>query len=203
MTNTHPYRVDMPSLTEVQGAVTLRSSVPLNCTTFEAYNRQNVLKARFICEGGTDEPLDSAPGGDSSSSSSSEDGGGLSTGAKAGIAVGVVIAAAAIALVAFFYWRKSKKSRDEYALRHVAAAGEGKERFKTPGDVAEASSGREQYTKAELPNNGVQRTAPELHGDSSTGLSTMEKRGNGFSVELPANEEVRSELPSSSPRRDR
>ena len=187
----------MPSLTDVQGDVTLRSTVPLNCTSFDAYNQQHVLKARYICESGTGEPLDEP------SSPANVSGSGLSSGAKAGIAVGVIVGVGLVALGAFFCWRKTKKSRENYAFRHTAVVGEGKERYRTPGDVAATLVGKEQYSKAELPGQGVQRTEQELHGDSRADV-TEEKggNGNGNAVEL-AGGEVRYELPASSPDRDR
>lgn len=182
----------MPSLTDVQGDVTLRSTTALNCSSFEAYNQEHVLKARYICESGTGEPVDSSSSNDSSSSPSG--GGGLSTGAKAGIAVGVILGVAILALGAFWFWRRSKKSRENYAFQHTAVVGEGKERYRTPGDLAATSHGKEQYAKAELPAEGVQRTAPELHGDSRM----EEKSASGHASEL-AGGEIRHELPGSAP----
>jgi hypothetical protein len=183
-------RFNMPSLTDVQGDVTIRSAVPLNCSSFDVYNQQRVLKARYLCESGTGEPLDSSSGDDASAPS--KGGGGLSGGAKAGIAVGVIGAVGIAALVAFFCWRRTKKSRDSHGDRHAAGGVGDKE-----GDGRKGA--KEQYAKPELSADGVQRTAPELHGESRTDLK--ETIGNGAVAELAGGGQARYELPAGEPDR--
>jgi hypothetical protein len=184
-------RFDMPSLTDVQGDVTIRSAVPLNCSSLDVYNQQRVLKARYLCESGTGEPLDSSSSADDSSHSSSK-GGDLSGGAKAGIAVGVVGAVALIALVAFFCWRRAKKSRDSHQSRHTAGAVDGKDGDGTVGST-------EQYTKPELSAEGVQKVRSELHGDSTENVK--DSVGNGNVAELAGGAQARYELPAAVPGR--
>ncbi|KAF2259200.1 hypothetical protein CC78DRAFT_572021 [Lojkania enalia] len=74
-----------------------------------------------------------------SSQAASSSGGGLSTGAKAGIAVGSIIGAIAlISAIAFFVWRRGKatglKNRESYELRAAKLGG-------TTPEAASATSG--------------------------------------------------------------
>lgn len=175
----------MPSLTDVQGDVVIRSDVSLDCAPFDSYNQQHVLKARYICEAAAGEP-ESEPNSSTAS--------GLSAGAKAGIAIGVVAGIGLLATVAFFFWRKSKRSREAQSFNNTAVNGAGKEIHRTPNDVATASRGTDEYKKPELSGESVPRGTSELHGNSSTRLVDPNSNAAEFEGDTP-----RFELPASTP----
>ena len=175
----------MPSLTDVQGDVVIRSEVALDCAPFDSYNQQHVLKARYICEAGAAEP-DSEPNSPAAR--------GLSTGAKAGIAIGVVAGIGLLVTMAFLFWRKSKRSREAHSFNNAAVTGAGKEIRRTPSDVATTSRGANEYTKPELVGESVPKATPELHGDSSTRLMDPSSDTAEFEGDTP-----RFELPASTP----
>lgn len=184
---TDAHRIDMPALTDVQGDVVIRSEVPLDCASLDAYNQQHVLKARYICEGGAGDP-GPAPGKKDPASR------GLSTGAKAGIAIGAIAGAGLLGLAVFLLWRKTRASRASHKFNHTAVAGAGKERYRTPGDLPTGSKGATEYTKPELSAESALGAKPGLHGDSSNGQSGLD----GSTAELESNT-ARFELPGSTP----
>lgn len=123
-------KLNFDSLNEVQGDVSIFSTGTLDCTSLDTYDHTNIFKARYICSATTDTgevPEEPASGI-------------LSSGAKTGIAVGVVFGVALLVSGAWLIWRKTRRSVDSVASR-----------------------GAEEWRKSELPADASTKGSPAIH----------------------------------------
>lgn len=157
-----------------------------------------------ICEAEGNSTVDSnstetAPTESDTPSGSADQAGGLSTGAKAGIAVGVV-AAAATALGAFAMYRLRKKKRAAYMAANLeASSGSGSNNNLTggqnPRQPAPGTYGR-QGEVVELQDSQFAVPRPEMHEDS---VHKYEMPGTVPRSEMHEDSVYKYEMPDTGP----
>jgi hypothetical protein len=106
------FSVSAPALTFVKGDVNIFSSVPLDCSTLDPYDANDVFRALYHCNGSS--VTDPATGSSSNSSNvTTNSSGGLSGGAKGGIAAGIVVVFLLLVLTVFFCRRRRARRREQ------------------------------------------------------------------------------------------
>lgn len=156
-------KLNFDSLNEVQGDVSIFSTGTLDCAPFAAYDQSNVFKTQFSCSASSD--TGETPGKPASD--------GLTSGAKAGIAVGAVVGVALLASGAWLIWRKTRQSAD-----HVE------------------NNGIQEWRKSELPADATTMEPPSVHAYGAAPVQgTLARSRSAAATELDPSR-VRHELSS-------
>lgn len=156
-----------------------------------------------ICEAGGDSTVQSnstetAPTESVTPSGSADQAGGLGTGAKVGIAVGVVAAAAAALGALAMYLLRKKKRAAYMAAQHEASSGSGSNNDLTDGQDPAPGTGGRQDVAVELQSSPFIVPRSELHEDS---VRKYELQNSPFLVprELHEDSVRKYEMPDTGP----
>jgi hypothetical protein len=191
----------MPVLQSANGTFDIApANSSFNCDAFDAYKKNNVIKNDYRCNGTHSDPsatafnsaipsASSTSGGDNNNTPTNQPSDlALSTGGKAGIAVGAVAGVAALAGGALMLFLRRRKQQKAASLKSVDGAEKFEKAEKDGNAIGELHHNAVPYI--EMPNGGEAQELPAGHGVSEV---TEGRNVQGRNIhEIPGTHELQS-----------